>query len=78
MIRAARKGAKQPKPTCLFRGVGKRISQLEKARRVPRVQVRFQRKAWADRDFTNKWLDEVLLNKIREVSERDEESLFFL
>ena len=39
----------QPKPTIIFRGQGKRLSQLEKEAWDPRVIVMFQKKVWADR-----------------------------
>ena len=77
LIRVAGKGVKQPDPTCIFRGLGKRISQLEKASWDPRVNVMFQKKAWADREFTNAWLDQVLLKEIRQVAGSGEESLVF-
>ena len=45
---AFRPGPKQPKPTCIFRGQGKRITVIEKASWDTRVHVMFQQKAWAD------------------------------
>ena len=59
-------GKKQPKPTIIFRGLGVRISELEKASWDERVHVMFQKKAWADRAFTLDWCDQVLLPDIRE------------
>ncbi|CAN0139847.1 unnamed protein product, partial [Heterosigma akashiwo] len=52
---------KQPKPSIIFRGTGKRIKGEERAAYDPRVCVFFQPKAWADREFTNKWTREQLL-----------------
>ncbi|CAM9248088.1 unnamed protein product, partial [Heterosigma akashiwo] len=57
---------RQMKPTIIFRGTGKRIKGAEKAAYDPRVSVAFQRKAWADREFTNKWAREELLPFIEE------------
>ena len=37
----------------------------------------FQQKAWADREFSNNWLDQVLLPDIRENAEPGEESVLF-
>jgi len=44
---------KQPKLTLIFKGQGLRISPTEKAEWDPRVNVTFQKEAWAD----NKWCE---------------------
>ena len=41
----------QPKPTIIFRGLGKKISMVEQAAWDTRVHIMFQQKAWADRLF---------------------------
>ena len=46
---------KQPKSTIIFRGLGLRISLIEKASWDTRVNVMFQQKAWADRKLTNEY-----------------------
>ena len=74
---AFRPGPKQPKPTCIFRGQGKRITEIEKASWDTRVHVMFQQKAWADREFSNNWLHQVMLPDIRENTEPGEESVLF-
>ena len=74
---AFRPGPKQPKPTCIFRGQGKRITEIEKASWDTRAHVMFQQKAWADREFSNNWLDQVMLTDIRENTEPGEESVLF-
>lgn len=43
---------KQPKPALIFRGLGKRISTAEKEAYDSRVDVYWQKKAWADTSFT--------------------------
>ena len=43
------------KPALIFRGQGKRISEVEKRSWDQRVSVFFQKNAWADRAFVNKW-----------------------
>jgi hypothetical protein len=45
----------QPEPTIIFRGQGFRLTRLEKESWDPRVNVMFQKKAWADRTFLNTW-----------------------
>ena len=37
----------------------------------------FQKKAWADRQFTNDWADKVLLPDIKAMTEPGEESILF-
>ena len=39
----------QPKPTIIFRGQGVRIARLERDSWDQRVNVMFQKEAWADR-----------------------------
>ena len=68
---------KQPKPTCIFRGQGKRITEIEKASWDTRVHIMFQQKGWADREFSNNWLNQVMLPDIRENTEPGEESILF-
>ena len=41
----------------MFRGTGKRISQVEKAAWHPGVDVEFQGCARADSDHCNRWID---------------------
>ncbi|KAK3255531.1 hypothetical protein CYMTET_35291 [Cymbomonas tetramitiformis] len=48
-------GYSQPRLAIIFRGLGVRISAVEKAAWDPRVDVYFQPKAWADRDFCVEW-----------------------
>ena len=74
---AFRPGHNQPKPTCIFRGLGKRIGELEKASWDSRVHVMFQKKTWADRAFSNEWLDQVLLPDIQKNTAPGEESILF-
>ena len=74
---AFRPGKKQPKPTIIFRGLGVRISELEKASWDERVHVMFQKKAWADRSFTLDWCDQVWLPDIRENMEPGEVAVLF-
>ena len=46
---------KQPRISVIFRGLGKRISAVEKASWHPDVDVYFQKNAWADTEFCVKW-----------------------
>ena len=45
----------QPRLAIIFRGQGKRISAAERAAWDPRVDVYFQKNAWADRAFCLNW-----------------------
>ena len=45
------------RPDIIFRGTGKRISQVEKAAWHPGVDVDSQGCAWADSDYCNPWVD---------------------
>ena len=47
--KALRRAVSQPKGCIIFRGLGKRLSALEKSMWDPRVIVLFQPKAWVDR-----------------------------
>jgi DDE superfamily endonuclease len=66
----------QPKPTIIFRGKGLRISAVEKAAWDGRVHVMWQPKAWADRDVTNKWAEE-LFGPFCQLHHANEPSLLF-
>ena len=44
----------------IFRGTGQRISYAERMSWDPRVDVYFQPKAWADRPFSEEWVDRTL------------------
>ena len=46
-----RSEGKQPRISVIFRGLGKRISAVEKASWHPDVDVYFQKNAWADTEF---------------------------
>ena len=46
---------RQPKPTIIFQGTGKRITMTEKLSWDDRVNVMFQPKDWADRTFIQEW-----------------------
>ena len=50
-----RSESKQPRISVIFRGLGKRISAVEKASWHPDVNVYFQKNAWADTEFCVKW-----------------------
>ena len=41
----------------IFRGTGKRISKVEKKAYDSRVDVFFQKKAWADSEFCMAWAE---------------------
>ena len=57
-VRCVKKGGKQPRITIIFRGLGQRVSEEERGAWDPRVHVTWQKKAWADRDWCNKWVSE--------------------
>lgn len=68
--------SKQPvKVTVIFRSQsgGKRIKAVEKKQYDPRVQVAWQKKAWADRNFCLDWAKHVFR---RSTSSVDEKLLF--
>ena len=67
---------RQPKPTVIFRGQGKQISAVERNAWDNRVNVMFQPKAWADRDFSNKWASEHFGKWLQE-EHGEEETLLF-
>ena len=48
-------GEKLMQCAIIFRGTGKRISKVEKKAYDPRVDVFFQKNAWADSDFCMAW-----------------------
>ena len=48
-------GGKLMQCAIIFRGAGKRISKVEKKAYDPRVDVFFQKNAWADSDFCMAW-----------------------
>ena len=48
-------GGKLMQRAIIFRGTGKRISKVEKKAYDPRVDVFFQKNAWADSDFCMAW-----------------------
>ena len=48
-------GGKLMQCAIIFRGTGKRISKVEKKAYRPRVDVFFQKNAWADSDFCMAW-----------------------
>ena len=48
-------GGKLMQCVIIFRGTGKRISKVEKKANDPRVDVFFQKNAWADSDFCMAW-----------------------
>ena len=50
----------QPSPVIVFRGQGKKITQVEKNSWDPRVKVMWQEKAWVDRVVSNSILSEHL------------------
>lgn len=50
----------QPKVGIIFRGQGKRISEVEKSSWHPEVDVFFQKNAWADTEFCVKWVEQTL------------------
>jgi hypothetical protein len=50
----------QPRIAIIFRGLGLRISAVEKAAWDPYVDVYFQKNAWADTTFTMEWSDRTL------------------
>ena len=49
-------GGKLMQCAIIFRGIGKRISKVEKKAYDPRVDVFFQKNAWADSDFCMAWV----------------------
>ena len=49
----------QPPLTIIFQEKGKRISAVEKRSWDPRVNVMFQEKAWADREFCIEWAQDI-------------------
>ncbi|KAK3277022.1 hypothetical protein CYMTET_14945 [Cymbomonas tetramitiformis] len=51
------RGRAQCRLALIFRGLGQRITALEKESWDERVDVYFQANAWADRDFCLKWLE---------------------
>ncbi|KAK3287338.1 hypothetical protein CYMTET_5139 [Cymbomonas tetramitiformis] len=55
------RGHAQPRLAIIFRGMGKRLSQVEKEAWDKRVDVYFQGKAWADRDFSLEWLEKTYI-----------------
>ena len=50
-------GGKLMQCAIIFRGTGKRISKVEKKAYDPRVDVFFQKNAWADSDFCMVWAE---------------------
>ena len=54
-------GGKQPPIAIIFRGTGK-VLHKEKQFYDQSVHVYFQRKAWADRNFSVKWMQETRKN----------------
>ena len=67
---------RQPKPTVIFRGQGKKLSAVEKRSWDNRVHVTFQPKAWADRDFSNRWVSEYFGPWLRKEHGKEETLLF--
>ena len=67
----------QPKPTIIFRGLGKKNSMVEQAAWDTRVHVMFQQKPWADRLFMVRWTKEVFASFVRQNVLQDQESIFF-
>ena len=67
----------QPPITIIFRGKGKRISAVEKASWDPRVNVMFQEKAWADREFCKKWASQIACPWLKE-QHPEQDTLMFL
>ena len=67
----------QPPITIIFRGKGKRISAVEKASWDPRVNVMFQEKAWADREFCKKWASQIASPWLEE-QHPEQDTLMFL
>jgi hypothetical protein len=56
----------QPRAVLVFRGLGKRISSVEKAAWHPDVDVIFQKKAWVDRPVAQKIVNESLSKHFKE------------
>ena len=50
----------QPRVCIIFRGLGKRISDVEKSSWHPQVDIFFQQNAWADTEFCVKWVEKTL------------------
>ena len=50
----------QPRVGIIFRGLGKRISAVEKSSWHQQVDVFFQQNAWADTEFCVKWVEKTL------------------
>ena len=55
-------------PGIIFRGTGKRISQVEKAAWHPGVEVEFQGCARAGIDYCNRWIDKTFKAAVTEAS----------
>ena len=66
----------QPPITIIFRGKGKRISAIEKRSWDPRINVMFQEKAWADREFCNKWAQEFASPWLKQHHPQEETLMF--
>jgi len=68
----------QPKLGMIFRGTGMRITQTERDQYHSDVIVRFQRKAWADRDYSLAWAEEDWTSYILNSGECDATKHFVL
>ena len=67
----------QPKPTIIFRGQGLRIARLERESWDHRVNVMFQKKAWADRQFVLDWARMYFCPFVKENVPPELENIYF-
>lgn len=70
-------GVPQPRMTIIFRGQGKRLSKVERESWDRRVNVQFQKKAWADDEFCRRWAETEFANFHAEHIETEAESVLF-